>query len=91
MTTEVFKVWDAAGNLTFDSTVAVAGAALGFFTVAGGGSTWTFPDFTSNTGVALLANGNGIGFTYTTDSSLGYLRFIFPAITAGITVVLFAR
>lgn len=82
------QVWDAAAALVFDSTVAVGGACLGIFNVPVGGATYTFPEITSAIGIALSA-GYGGPLAYTSDSSLGYLRFVF---TAGPTrAVLFAK
>lgn len=88
------KVFDASGNTTFDSTLAVGGVCLGFYTVASGGSTWSFPDFVTETAIAIAA---GSGLTgpiteyMTVDHVPGYLRVSFDAVCAGITVVLFAK
>lgn len=87
------QVMDSAGNITFDSTVATGGVCLGFYTVASGGSTFSFPDFVTETGLVFnsSANGGNVKFGYTTNNSPGYLQFIFDPICAGATVVLFAK
>jgi hypothetical protein len=85
------QVFDASGNTTFDSNVAVGGVCLGFYTVATGGSTWTFSDFVSETGIVLNVGGTSGYISYTTDNSLGYLRFVFGAGSAGLTFALFAK
>lgn len=89
--TQGLRVWDASGVLSFDSTQATGGVCLGLYTVAPGGSTWSFPDFASAAGIALNA-GSGTGqFIPAVDHDLGYLRFSFPAVCAGQTVALFAK
>ncbi len=85
------QLWGSTGVLEFDSNVATGGVCLGFFTVAGGGSTWTFPSITGATGIALVAGAGNNGVLYTQDNVLGYLRFIFNSLTAGVTFVLFAK
>lgn len=89
--TQGLQVFNASGVLTFDSNLAVGGVCLGFYTVAAGGSVWSFPDFAGCTGLFLMA-GAGFGpYVGTVDTSLGYPRFTFPAITEGMTMVLFAK
>lgn len=85
------QIWAASGNLTYDSTLAVGGVCLGFFTIASGGSVFTFPDFITETGVAIGSRSGISTEVYTTDNALGYLRFTFNALCAGATVVLFAK
>lgn len=85
------KIWDAAGNVSFDSTLATGGVCLGFFTVGTPSLVYTFPDFTSNTGVALVSGSGGIAFLYSTDNALGYLRFTFNSASTGLPVALFAK
>jgi hypothetical protein len=83
------QIRDASGNLRFDSTTAIGGVCLGIFLVPAGIQTLTFPLMVGRTGVA-LGTGAGGGLSYTTDNSLGYLRFTFN--TVGSTnVVLFAK
>lgn len=86
-----FRVRDAQRRVVFDSTLAVGGVALGFYTVAPGGSTWEFPDFSGAGGYAISAGRMGGYVNYTTDNSLGHLRFVFHALSEGQTVVLFAK
>lgn len=85
------KLWNTSGALVFDSTTVIGGICLGFFTVASGGSTYTFPSIAGATGVALTAGSGNNGVLYTSDNSLGYLRFVFNALTVGMTFVLFAK
>ena len=87
------RLWDANANLVFDSTLATGGICLGFFTVAAGGSTFTFPSITGAAGFALVAGAGGIAASdyYTTDSALGYLRFTFYPVVSGTVFVLFAK
>lgn len=85
------KLWGSSGALTYNSDDAAGGVCLGLYTVASGGSTWTFPDIAGATGVALFAGYGASIPSYTTDSSLGYLRFIFAAAAAGMVVALFAK
>lgn len=82
---------DATNNVVFDSRLAAGGVCLGFYTVASGGSDFTFPDFTASTGVALNTNATVPALLYTVDNDLGYLRFRFHALCAGGTYVLFAK
>jgi hypothetical protein len=87
------QVWNSAGTLTFDSTVAIGGVCLGFYTVPSGGGNTTFPEITGATGIVLQANSGGpINTTLvTTDNTLGYLRFTFDATLVGQTYTLFAK
>lgn len=86
-----FRVRDAQSRVVFDSSLAVGGVPLGFYVVAPGGSTWGFPDFPGAGGYAISAGRTGGYVIYTTDNSQGYLRFVFSALSAGQTVVLFAK
>lgn len=87
----LLRVRNSAGVVVFDSSLAVGGVPLGFFTVAPGGSTWEFPDFSGAGGYAISAGRTGGYVNYTTDNSQGHLRFVFAASSAGQTVVLFAK
>lgn len=89
--TSRFLVRDAQRRVVFDSTLAVGGVALGFYTVAPGGSTWEFPDFSGAGGYAISAGRTGGYVNYTTDNSPGHLRFVFHPFSEGQTVVLFAK
>lgn len=84
------KLKDAQGRMMFDSTLAAGGVALGFFTVPGGGGSFSFPDFVGRSGVALCAGRGVNALLYTVDNNLGYLRFNFEPLTGGMKVVLFA-
>lgn len=86
----LLRLKDAQGRVTFDSTQAVGGVALGFFTVATGGSVFSFPDFVGRSGIAILAGTGDAAMQYSVDNNLGYLRFVFNANSAGLRVVLFA-
>lgn len=87
------RLWDANANLVFDSTLATGGVCLGFFTVATNSSTFTFPSITSATGFALVAGAGGVAASdyYSTDSTLGYLRFTFNSVVNGTVFALFAK
>ena len=85
------RVRDAQNRIVFDSSLAVGGVALGFYTVAPGGSTWEFPDYSGAGGYAIAAGRTGGYVNYTTDNSLGHLRFVFHPLSEGQTVVLFAK
>lgn len=87
----LLRVRNAAGVIVFDSSMAVGGVPLGFYTVAPGGSTWEFSDFSGAGGYAISAGRTGGGIGYSVDNSLGHLRFVFSALSAGQTVVLFAK
>ena len=86
-----FRVRDAQSRIVFDSSLAVGGVPLGFYTVAPGGSTWEFPDYSGAGGYAIAAGRTGGYVNYTTDNSLGHLRFVFHPLSEGQTVVLFAK
>jgi hypothetical protein len=84
------QIWDESGNLMFDSTLAVGGVSLGTFAVLLAGQTFTFPTMIGRTGFLMPAGGAGIN-GYTSDNSLGYLRFVFPPADYTRVVSLFAR
>jgi hypothetical protein len=86
------QVANAAGVLTFDSTVAVGGVCLGFYTVPSGGGTPAFSQFPTEAGF-VMASGRSVAAleAVTFDHAPGYLRFVFPASVAGQTFVLWAR
>jgi hypothetical protein len=86
-----FLVRDAQRRVVFDSSLAVGGVPLGFYTVEPGGSTWEFPDFSGAGGYAISAGRTGGYVNYTTDNSPGHLRFVFHPFSEGQTVVLFAK
>jgi len=86
------QVADASGVLKFDSTLATGGVCLGFYTVPVGGGTPSFSQFVTEDGFVMAA-GRGVAAVdvVTSDHAPGYLRFVFPAGTAGQTFVLWAR
>lgn len=85
------RVRDAQRRVVFDSTLAVGGVPLGFYTVPPGGSIWEFPAYSGAGGYAISAGRTGGYVNYTTDNSPGYLRFVFHPLSEGQTVVLFAK
>ena len=87
----VMRVRDAQGRITFDSTLATGGVALGFYALAAGTSVFSFPDMTGATGYAISAGRTGGYFSYATDNDQGFLRFTLFSTYAGQTVVLFAK
>lgn len=84
------QVFDASGALTFDSTVAAGGVALGFVTPVSGTLSFSYPDFIGYTGVVLNATGGVPALLVTVDNAVGYLRFTFDALCIGGTYALFA-
>jgi len=84
------QIRDASGNLTFDSLQAVGGVCLGFYSISAAGGSVSFPSITTMSGFA-IPSGAGGPVTFTTDYSLGYLRFNFPAGYGGYNLVLFAK
>lgn len=87
------QIWNASGTLVFDSTAAVGGVCLGFYTVPSGGGSTSFPTITGATGVALAAwSGAPVNSTLIViDNTLGYLRFTFDTLLVGQTYALFAK
>ena len=85
------QLWDATGALTFDSSLAAGGVCLGLYTISTGGQTISFPDLIGVTGVVLYTGYSTAAPIYTSDSVPGYLRFVFPSLSGGASVVLFAK
>lgn len=85
------QIFNASGTLTFESPTAAGGVCLGIFTVDPAGSTFTFPSMSGSAGRLLSLAGGGV-FSYTTDNTLGYLRFVIPPtfLSGSASVMLFA-
>lgn len=64
------RIWDAAGNLSFDSDLATGGVCIGEFTVSIGSAPLLFPDYP---GLELF--GLNTWDANWVDYALGYPRF----------------
>ncbi|MDQ2820676.1 MAG: hypothetical protein M3Y65_09810 [Pseudomonadota bacterium] len=89
--TQVLIVKDDLGRVTFHSEQATAGVCLGLFAVPYEGATYNFPDFTSQQGFVLDAQGGSNTGFYGWNRNNGWLQFVLPYGTGGFTVALFAR
>lgn len=86
------QIFDASGNLTFDSTQAAGGVCLGQFAVARGQTnTFTFPDFGAGHQGFVVDDMSGSAGPYTYDEALGYPRFTFDSNNWGGIVLLFLK
>lgn len=85
------QIFDSSGAKTFDSTTAIGGVCLGFYSAPAGGGSVSFPNMIGRTGFLLPPHGVGAVQGWSYDNSLGYLRFNFPAVMAAVTVLLFAK
>ena len=78
------RIWNAAGNLTFDSTLAVGGVLVAIVTVPYAGGIYTFPSYpASMTGVVVSSGYRFYGDPWVQavyDTALGYPRFTFPSV-----------
>lgn len=85
------QIFDANGNVTFDSNLAVGGVCLGFFTGSHSTDVYTFPDFAGCTLTVFVTNGVYMGVI---DTNLGYPRITFPStadLYATATFCIFAK
>jgi hypothetical protein len=87
------QLWSGAGVKWFDSTQAVGGVCVGFYTVPTGGGSVSFPDMAGTTGIILHAMTGGPlnSAVANVDYTLGYPRFNFGAVCSGYTFCLFVK
>lgn len=86
------QAWDASGVKVWDSSIASGGMSLGFYTIPISGVI-SFPTIVGpRTGFALPGSAAFLWpIECTTDTTLGYLRFVFSTYQAGYVVALFMR
>lgn len=73
------KLWDASGNVTFDSTLAAGGVPIALHTVASGASpVYSWPSLAGRTIKGLTFAGN-YASQFTIDYALGYPRISYAA------------
>jgi hypothetical protein len=78
------RLWDAAGNLTFDSDVPIVGCYMGIFNgVIGSTSTISFPSIPGRSVSVRLNIGWPTGVSPVVDLSAGYPVVTLPAANSG--------